>query len=138
MKQLLLPAILSLVFSLSLQADELVYTPVNPAFGGNALNGDWLLANAQVQDDHDDPDLESRADKTPGELFNETLERLLVRNVASTIIANISGDDPVLDQLIDLGDFTVIIEQLDDSTLQITTYDEINDVTTIFTSSTVF
>ena len=37
------------------QATELVYTPVNPSFGGNPLNGTWLLNNAQAQNDHDDP-----------------------------------------------------------------------------------
>lgn len=36
-------------------ATELVHTPVNPAFGGNPLNGTWLLNNAQAQNDHDDP-----------------------------------------------------------------------------------
>lgn len=35
------------------QATELVYTPVNPSFGGNPLNGSWLLNNAQSQNDHD-------------------------------------------------------------------------------------
>ena len=34
------------------QATELVYTPVNPAFGGNPLNGSWMLNNAQAQNDH--------------------------------------------------------------------------------------
>lgn len=34
------------------QATELVYAPVNPAFGGNPLNGAWLLNNAQAQNDH--------------------------------------------------------------------------------------
>lgn len=42
-------------------ATELVYTPVNPAFGGNPLNGTWLLNNAQAQNDYDDPDLKDRA-----------------------------------------------------------------------------
>ncbi len=42
------------------QATELVYTPVNPAFGGNLLNGTWLLNNAQAQNDYDDPDLKNR------------------------------------------------------------------------------
>ncbi|MEN8177687.1 MAG: curli assembly protein CsgF [Pseudomonadota bacterium] len=135
MKRLFLPAILLLVASFHLQADELVYVPVNPAFGGNAANGDWLLANAQAQDDHDDPDLESRADKTAGELFNESLERALVRNLAAAIA---SGDaDLVLDQVFDYGDFTVILTDLGDNTLQVTTYDEVNDVTTVFTVSSL-
>lgn len=37
---------------LSLQpvaATELVYTPINPAFGGSPFNGQWLLNSAQAQ-----------------------------------------------------------------------------------------
>lgn len=37
-------------------ATELVYTPVNPSFGGSPLNGAWLLGNAQAQNDTKDPD----------------------------------------------------------------------------------
>jgi curli production assembly/transport component CsgF len=37
------------------QASELVYTPVNPSFGGNPLNGTWLLGNAQAQNDNSSP-----------------------------------------------------------------------------------
>lgn len=30
-------------------ASELVYKPVNPTFGGDALNGNWLLSQATAQ-----------------------------------------------------------------------------------------
>jgi curli production assembly/transport component CsgF len=30
-------------------ASSLVYTPVNPTFGGNPANGAWLLSQAQAQ-----------------------------------------------------------------------------------------
>ncbi|PKH32324.1 curli assembly protein CsgF [Shewanella sp. ALD9] len=51
MKKLLL--ILSITsFSFPLVATQLVYTPVNPAFGGSYLNGSYLLANASAQNEH--------------------------------------------------------------------------------------
>lgn len=31
------------------QASELVYQPVNPSFGGDPLNGNWLLSQATAQ-----------------------------------------------------------------------------------------
>ncbi len=37
-------------------ATELIYTPVNPVFGGNPLNGPVLLNNAQAQNNKKDPD----------------------------------------------------------------------------------
>ena len=117
----------------SASASELVYTPVNPAFGGNPANGNWLLANAQAQNNH----VEDKVAKTPGEIFNETLERLLVRSAATSIVNLLdSGGDLPYDQLIDLGDFTIIIEQVDDTTIKITTYDEITDTTTEYITTT--
>jgi curli production assembly/transport component CsgF len=35
--------------SLSASASQLTYTPVNPTFGGNPLNGSYLLSTAQGQ-----------------------------------------------------------------------------------------
>lgn len=39
----------SLVLSTSAFATEQVYHPVNPVFGGNPLNGSYLLSQAQAQ-----------------------------------------------------------------------------------------
>lgn len=33
----------------SASAGQLVYQPTNPSFGGNPLNGSWLLGQAQAQ-----------------------------------------------------------------------------------------
>jgi curli production assembly/transport component CsgF len=47
----IIPAIAVLVINLSAPAlaSELVYHPVNPTFGGNPLNGQPLLSQAQAQ-----------------------------------------------------------------------------------------
>lgn len=39
-------------FSLSVNATQLNYQPVNPNFGGNAINGSFLLGQASAQNDH--------------------------------------------------------------------------------------
>lgn len=36
-------------FMVSASASELVYRPVNPTFGGDPLNGNWLLSQATAQ-----------------------------------------------------------------------------------------
>ncbi|WP_394498383.1 curli assembly protein CsgF [Shewanella sp. ENK2] len=41
-----------LLFSVECLATQLIYQPVNPAFGGSYLNGSYLLANAAAQNDH--------------------------------------------------------------------------------------
>ncbi|QLE85273.1 MULTISPECIES: curli assembly protein CsgF [Shewanella] len=53
MKKLIIVSALGLSISASCAfATQLVYTPVNPNFGGSYLNGAYLLANASAQNDH--------------------------------------------------------------------------------------
>ena len=65
MKQHIHKALGTLLASLLLcsgaSATELVYTPVNPSFGGSPLNGAWLLGNAQAQNSKKDPDAIDRS-----------------------------------------------------------------------------
>ena len=53
---LLLVSIVQMWAASVVSASELVYTPVNPSFGGNPLNGTYLLNNAQAQNKEKDPD----------------------------------------------------------------------------------
>mgnify|MGYP001544396207 CR=1 FL=1 len=59
-------------------ASELVYTPVNPAFGGNPLNGPVLLNAAQAINNFKDPDLVNNK-KTPAQQFTESLQRSITK-----------------------------------------------------------
>ncbi|MCQ2028736.1 curli production assembly protein CsgF [Stutzerimonas zhaodongensis] len=75
-----------LLLSSGLGATELVYTPVNPSFGGSPLNGAWLLGNAQAQNDTKDPNAIDRAslggtstlDRFTNQLESRLLSDLLV------------------------------------------------------------
>ena len=51
-------------------ATEIIYTPINPTFGGNPLNGSFLLSKANAQNDNSE-------DRTKDfvERFKESLER---------------------------------------------------------------
>lgn len=87
------------------QATELVYTPVNPSFGGNPLNGSWLLANAQAQNDHDDPDLENSSSGTTAlQRFTSQLESRLLSQLLSNIESGNTGSLTTDSFLIDIVD----------------------------------
>ena len=45
-----------LSFNTITTSGELVYQPINPNFGGNPLNGSYLLNSAQAQNTYTDPD----------------------------------------------------------------------------------
>lgn len=62
-------------------ATELVYTPNNPSFGGNPLNGSYLLSKAQAQNKHRAP----ISEKTYGERFQESLERATINRMVREI-----------------------------------------------------
>ena len=96
------------------QATELVYTPINPSFGGNPLNGTWLLNNAQAQNDYDDPDLKDRAALTGTsalERFSSQLQsRLLgqlLDNISTGNTGSLSTDAFIVNVLDDSGALTI-------------------------------
>ncbi|HCN45059.1 MAG TPA: curli production assembly protein CsgF [Pseudomonas sp.] len=98
------------------QATELVYTPINPSFGGNPLNGTWLLNNAQSQNDYDDPDLKSRV--TPAgtsalERFSSQLQsRLLgqlLDNISTGNTGSLSTDAFIVDVVDDSGALSIVV-----------------------------
>ncbi|MGF6393803.1 curli assembly protein CsgF [Pseudomonas plecoglossicida] len=92
------------------QATELVYTPVNPAFGGNPLNGTWLLNNAQAQNDYDDPDLKDRSSSLTGTTALERFSNQLESRMLSQLLDNISNG-----QTGSMATDSFLIDVLDDS-----------------------
>ncbi len=92
------------------QATELVYTPINPAFGGSPLNGAWLLNNAQAQNDYDDPDLKSRASAFAGTSALERFTNQLESRLLSQLLDNINNGNTG-----SLSTNSFIIDVLDDS-----------------------
>ncbi|BAN50717.1 curli assembly protein CsgF [Metapseudomonas resinovorans] len=95
-------------------ATELVYTPVNPAFGGNPLNGTWLLNNAQAQNDHDDPDARTSATRQSAlERFTSTLESRLLSQMLTNIeegnTGSLTTDAFIINMIDDGGELTIVI-----------------------------
>lgn len=76
-----------LLLSFSVTATELVYTPVNPSFGGSPLNGAWLLGNAQAQNDTKDPDAIDRASLTGTSALDRFTSQL-----ESRLLSDLLGD----------------------------------------------
>lgn len=100
----------------SAQATELVYTPVNPSFGGNPLNGTWLLNNAQAQNDHDDPDASSGTASSrlsALQRFTSTLESRLLSQLLTNIeegnTGSLTTDSFIINMIDDGGQLSIVI-----------------------------
>lgn len=97
-------------------ADELVYSPVNPSFGGNPLNGTWLLNNAQSQNSHRASDSGSRYSTggiTALQRFTSQLESRLLSQLLTDIQNGDSGslttDAFIVNIIDDSGVLTIVI-----------------------------
>lgn len=78
-------------------ASELVYTPINPSFGGSPLNGSMLLNKAQSQNKHKAPINE----KSYAEKFQDSLERAYINRMVREITDLAFGegvDDSIFNQ----------------------------------------
>ncbi|GAB2886686.1 curli assembly protein CsgF [Microbulbifer echini] len=96
-------------------ATELIYEPVNPNFGGNPLNGTYLLQNAQSQDSNEDPDKYDSMYEQPSALdrFSDSLETRLLNQLLTDVGDGNSGElitDDFVVQIVDNdGVLTVLI-----------------------------
>ncbi|MEQ3639170.1 MAG: curli assembly protein CsgF [Alteromonas sp.] len=82
-KGTLITALITLgaVFQFTALATELVYEPINPSFGGNPLNGSFLLSKANSQNAHSAPLNERSYD----ERLQESLERAYINRIVREI-----------------------------------------------------
>jgi curli production assembly/transport component CsgF len=127
-------ALLPLV-SQGLQASELVYTPVNPSFGGNPLNGPVLLNQANAQNHFTDKSSSTSSSSTNSALtqFNSMLQSAILSRVSSAVTSSIVGTDGKLTPgTVETTDFTISITNLSAGVLQITTTDKTTGQTTSF------
>ncbi|GGJ94153.1 curli assembly protein CsgF [Pseudomonas matsuisoli] len=96
-------------------ATELVYTPVNPSFGGNPLNGTYLLNNATLQDRNKDPDArtssynsQSALERFTGQLESRLLSQIL-NNIEDGNAGSLTTDQFLINIIDDSGNLTVQI-----------------------------
>lgn len=87
-------------------ADELVYTPVNPSFGGSPLNGNWMLSQAISQNSftENNSPLTSR---DPIENFEETLNRQILNRLSRDLTDDIFGEGTIEEGRFEFGNLVV-------------------------------
>ncbi|MCY0094039.1 curli assembly protein CsgF [Hoeflea ulvae] len=105
-------------------AGDLVYTPINPSFGGSPLNSSHLLslANAQREATASDADdglgsagTVTDTETSDADLFVRQLQGRLLSALAAQVTEAIFGTDPQDGGLITFGDTTVAFERTLDS-----------------------
>lgn len=114
-------------------ATELVYTPVNPNFGGNPLNGSTLLSAAQAQNKSKDPDADQQSKQSALAQFSDSLQRAVLGRLASALTSNIIGPNgQLVPGTVETSDFIITITDTGGGSLKITTTDKVTGESTSF------
>lgn len=89
---------LTLIFFIAFvgsNAQQLVYKPINPAFGGDTFNYQWLLSSANAQNQFDDGQNDYSdllRDTESLDSFTQSLNRQLLSQLSSKLMSNQLGD----------------------------------------------
>lgn len=110
-------------------ASDLVYSPINPSFGGNPFNSSHLLGIANAQNKFKDPDSASRGSQA--DIFARQLQSRLLSALSSQIVEAIFGENAQENGTIEFGGQIISwVRELDQVTLTITNTDT-GEITTI-------
>ncbi|MEI5682699.1 MULTISPECIES: curli assembly protein CsgF [unclassified Mesorhizobium] len=104
-------------------AQDMVYTPINPSFGGSPLNSSHLLGMANAQRTATarkppadaDPNNPTKPGSTDADLFIRQLQSRLLSALASQVTEAIFGENPQESGTVRFGDTTVTYERTIDS-----------------------
>ncbi len=120
---------MALALATGASGQDLLYTPQNPAFGGNTFNYQWLLSGAQAQNGLTDPNAAQRATaarsstrRTSLDDFTESLNRQLLNAITRQIFdSQLNNRNGLSPGNYSLGNFEVnVVEGLDGLVLTIT------------------
>ena len=95
-------------------ATELVYTPLNPSFGGNPYNSSWMLSSAQAQDKTGDSGSSySYQQSTALEDFTDSINRQILSRLSSKLVTQAFGEETLEPGHYEIGEYVIDVSPLD-------------------------
>jgi len=122
MKKLILTLVVNFSLCSYALSSELVYTPINPSFGGSALNGSFLLGKAQAQNKHKAPQSKKSFDEKVSDAIERATISSIVRNYKDTVLGENAVFNSEEDNTFLSGDYKIDIlsANSDSITIEIT------------------
>jgi len=91
----------------SINAQEIVYKPINPSFlGGNSFNASWLLNQANSQNKYKE-NKDDKAKKSELDKFTESLNRQLLNELSRSLFRDQFGDEGIHEGTFTFGSLVV-------------------------------
>src|SRR5690554_4451138 len=123
----ILASCVGLALAPAASAQDIVYQPIDPSFGGNPFNSGHLLGIANAQNDYRDPT--ARQSNSQADIFARQLQSRLLSALSSQIVDAIFGENPQESGTISFGGQTInFVRSLTEVTLTITD-DQTGEVT---------
>ncbi len=90
-------------------AQQLVYKPTNPAFGGDTFNHNWLMSSAQAQNDYQEEELRPGAPSETDELsnLNDALNGQFVNQLSNNIFSSTFGEEGLQPGVYNFGNLNI-------------------------------
>jgi len=90
-------------------AQRFVYTPVNPAFGGNTFNYSWLQASATAQNTTVDPASYNNTAVNPLTQFSNNLNQQVLAQLTNRLLASQFGQGAIKEGTYTVGAYQVMV-----------------------------
>ena len=113
MKKLLIAGILLLAFfQVTICAQDFVYQPINPAFGGNPYNYNWLLGQAQAQNTFEEEGGYGYGDEDPLAALQDDINRQVLSSLTQEFYRNQFGEDGLTEGYYKFGSYEIDISAM--------------------------
>lgn len=90
-------------------AQRLVYTPVNPAFGGNTFNYSWLQASATAQNTTVDPASLQNTTTDPLTQFSNNVNQQVLSQLTNRLLSSQFGQGAIKAGSYTVGAYQVVV-----------------------------
>ena len=99
----------------SVIADELVWVPINPSFGGSPFNAAWLMQQAEAQNKlvEEEVGVDWQYDSDPLKDFAESLNRQILSRLSNRLIESAFGETELEPGHYEIGDYIIDITSTD-------------------------
>ena len=113
MKKLLISAILFIAFfQIETWAQDFVYQPINPAFGGNPYNYNWLLGQAQAQNLFEEDDRFGFEEGDPLAGLQDDINRQVLSSLTNQFYQNQFGETGLTEGYYKFGSYEIDISPI--------------------------
>ena len=120
MKKILFTILIAVIGTFA-YGQDFKYQATNPAFGGDTFNYNWLLSQAQAQNDFSEDPNANPFNRDPLADFQNDLNRQILSQLSRSLVGDLFGDDGTLNAgTYEIGDYQIeIINGLEGVTIGI-------------------